>query len=109
MSESNVSASIDNFRDQFAALSAIAAQIPGELRDPRIEKTLTQIASLLQAVIGQLASPSTAPASLTPETSGETAMESSDALCTVQPEVTSGDNFFSTDAHRLVLMPLACQ
>ncbi|KAL4718482.1 hypothetical protein ACJJTC_011240 [Scirpophaga incertulas] len=81
-----------------------AAQISGEQCDPRIGKTLSQIASLLQAVIGQLASPSAAPSSLTPvgtpseETSGETAMESSDALCTVQPEVTSEDILIINDA-----------
>ncbi|KAL4720297.1 hypothetical protein ACJJTC_012616 [Scirpophaga incertulas] len=92
MSDLNVPASIDNFLSQVSALTATAAQISGELRDPRIGKTLSQIAFLLQAVIGQLASPSAASSSLTPvgtpseETSGEAAMESSDALCTVQPE-----------------------
>ncbi|KAL4720532.1 hypothetical protein ACJJTC_012387 [Scirpophaga incertulas] len=104
MSELNVPASIDNFISQASALSATAAQISGEQCDPRIGKTLSQIASLLQAVIGQLASPSAAPSSLTPvgtpseETSGETAMESSDALCTVQSEVTSEDLSVVNDA-----------
>ncbi|KAL4720859.1 hypothetical protein ACJJTC_002186 [Scirpophaga incertulas] len=104
MSDLNVPASIDNFISQASALSATAAQISGEQCDPRIGKTLSQIASLLQAVIGQLASPSAAPSSLTPvgtpseETSGETAMESSDALCTVQPEVTSEDISIINDA-----------
>ncbi|KAL4713412.1 hypothetical protein ACJJTC_010397 [Scirpophaga incertulas] len=104
MSDLNVPASIDNFLCQVSALTATAAQISGELRDPWIGKTLSQIASLLQAVIGQLASPSAASSSLTPvgtpseETSGETAMESSDALCTVQPEVTSGDLSIINDA-----------
>ncbi|KAL4703112.1 hypothetical protein ACJJTC_000171 [Scirpophaga incertulas] len=44
MSESNVSASIDTFRDQITALSATATQISGELRNPRIGKTLAQVA-----------------------------------------------------------------
>ncbi|KAL4719657.1 hypothetical protein ACJJTC_015206 [Scirpophaga incertulas] len=107
MSDSNVPASVDTFIAQITALNATAAQISGELRDPRIGKTLSQIATLLQAVISQLASPSPPVAtttSLTPvgtpseEISGETAMESSDALCTVQPEVTSEDILVINDA-----------